>query len=354
MTVIDVRRILGPLAAIMALALVLALLQASGLSFWQGLFVNIGIFVILVVALNLSNGFTGVFSLGHIGFMALGAYASAILTLPLREKRSYLPDLPAWLANVHLDGRVGGFPIGFLLATLIAGALVTIVALLVGLVLMRLSGHFVAVATLGFLVIVRVVLINADTFTRGSRTFSNVTPYTSLWWTWAWALLAIYVVWRLKYSPFGRAMFAQREDRAAAQAIGIALMPPRLLAFVVSAFFTAVAGALFGHFLGSFSPATFYFDLTFRVVIMLVVGGMGSVSGSVISVFLVFTLVEALRRVEDATQYYGMSGIVLALVFLLIIIFRREGLLGQREVALGRLFAKGGAAPVIQPIEDRK
>jgi len=350
---VDSRRLLGPLTAILVLLLVLVLLQASGLSFWQGLFVNIGIFVILVVALNLSNGFTGVFSLGHVGFMALGAYASAILTLPLREKRSYLPDLPAWLANVHLDGRVGGFPVGFLLATLAAGALVGIVALLVGLVLMRLSGHFVAVATLGFLVIVRVVLINADTFTRGSRTFSNVTPYTNLWWAWAWALLAIYVVWRLKYSPFGRAMFAQREDRAAAQAVGIAIMPPRLLAFVVSAFFTAVAGALFGHFLGSFSPATFYFDLTFRVVIMLVVGGMGSVSGSVISVFLVFTLVEALRRVEDATQYYGMSGIVLALVFLLIIIFRREGLLGQREVALGRLFGKGGASPVLTT-EDRR
>ncbi|MFL5801546.1 MAG: branched-chain amino acid ABC transporter permease [Roseiflexaceae bacterium] len=351
---VDIRRIFGPLALLAGLALVLALLQASGLAFWQGLLVNIGIFVILVVGLNLSNGFTGVFSLGQVGFMALGAYASAILTLPLREKRSYLPDLPAWLAGVHLDGRVGGFPIGFLLATLIAGALVALVALLVGLVLMRLSGHFVAVATLGFLVIVRVVLVNADSFTRGSRTFSNVTPYTNLWWTWAWALLTIYVVWRLKHSSFGRAMFAQREDRVAAQASGIATMPPRLLAFVVSAFFTAVAGALFGHFLGSFSPATFYFDLTFRVVIMLVVGGMGSVSGSVISVFLVFALVEALRRVEDATQYYGMSGIVLALIFILIIVFRREGLLGQREIALGRLFAKGGASPAIQPIEDRK
>jgi len=345
MTAVDIRRLLAPLAVIAGLALVLALLQASGLSFWQGLFVNIAIFVILVVSLNLSNGFTGVFSLGHIGFMALGAYASAILTLPLREKQVYLPDLPAWLVGAHLDQRVGGFPIGFLLATLIAGALVALVALLVGLVLMRLSGHFVAVATLGFLVIVRVVLVNADRLTRGSRTFSNITPYTNLWWAWAWALLTIYVVWRLKSSPYGRAMFAQREDRAAAQAIGIAVMPPRLLAFVVSALFTAIAGALFGHFLGSFSPATFYFDLTFRVVIMLVVGGMGSVSGSVISVFLVFGLVEGLRRVEDSTQYYGLSGIVLALIFILIIIFRREGLLGQREIALDRLFMKGGMPP---------
>jgi branched-chain amino acid transport system permease protein len=342
-SVIEIRRLLGRLVAIILLAALLAALQASGLAFWQGLFVNLGIFIILVVSLNLASGFTGVFSLGHIGFMALGAYSTAILTLPLREKKLYLPDLPAWLAGIHLDGQIGDFPIGFLLATLIGAALVALVALLVGLVLMRLSGHFVAVATLGFLVIVRAVLVNADTFTRGSRTFSNVTRYTNLWWVWAWALLALYVVWRLKFSSYGRAMFAQREDRAAAQAVGIAIMPPRLIAFVVSAFFTAVAGALFGHFLGSFSPATFYFDLTFRVVTMVVIGGMGSVSGSVLGAIFVVGLAEGLRRAEDATQLYGMSQIVLAVIFLLVIIFRREGLLGQRELSLERLFKKGGA-----------
>jgi branched-chain amino acid transport system permease protein len=340
----DTRHLLGPLAVILLLSALLAVLQASGLAFWQGLMVNLGIFIILVISLNLANGFTGVFSLGHIGFMALGAYLSAILTLPLREKKLYLPDLPAWLASVHLDGRLGGFPIGFLLATLVAATLVALLALLVGRVLMRLSGHFVAVATLGFLVIVRVVLVNADTFTRGSRTFSNVTRYTNLWWVWGWALLALYVVWRLKFSPYGRAMFAQREDRAAAQAIGIAVLPPRLLAFVVSAFFTAVAGALFGHFLGSFSPTTFYFDLTFRVVTMLVIGGMGSVSGSVLGAVFVIGLSEALRRVEDATQLFGMSQIILAVIFLLVIIFRREGLLGQHEIPLDRLFVRGGEA----------
>jgi branched-chain amino acid transport system permease protein len=343
----DPRRLLGPLAAIVVLAAVLALLEVSGQAFWQGLFVNIGIFVILVVSLNLSSGFTGVFSLGHIGFMALGAYTSAILTLPLREKQSYLPNLPGWLAGVHLDGTIGGFPIGFLVATLIAGVLVAAVAWVVGLVLMRLSGHFVAVATLGFLVIVRVILFNADNFTRGSRTFSNVTAYTNLWWVWAWALITLYVVWRLKFSPYGRAMFAQREDRQAAQAIGIAVLGPRLLAFVVSAFFTAVAGSLYAHFITSFSPTVFYFDLTFRVITMLVVGGLGSVSGSVLGVVLITALAEGLRRVEDATEYYGLSQIVLAVIFILIMIFRREGLLGQREIALDSLFVKGGKpAPI--------
>jgi branched-chain amino acid transport system permease protein len=338
------RRAAGPLAAMVALSVGLALLQFSGLAFWQGLVVNLGIFLILVLSLNLSNGFTGVFSLGHIGFMALGAYGAAILTLPLREKQEYLPNLPRWLAGVHFDFRLGPFSLGFLAATLIAALLVALVALVVGLVLMRLSGHFVAVATLGFLVIVRVLLFNADSFTRGSRTFSNVTPYTNLWWVWAWALVTLYVVWRLKRSPFGRAMLAQREDRWAAQSVGIAVMPPRLLAFVVSAFFTAVAGSLYAHFITSISPTAFYFDLTFKVITMLVVGGMGSVSGSVIGTVLVVALAEGLRRVEDVTLLYGISQIILAVIFILIIIFRREGLLGQREIPLDRLFVKGGEA----------
>lgn len=335
------RRRAGPAAIIAAIAAAFALLDASGQSFWQGLVINLAIFLILVLALNLSSGFTGVFSLGHIGFMALGAYVSAILTLPLREKGDYLPNLPSWLAGIHLDNQLGPIPVGFLVATLIAATLVAVVAWLVGRVLMRLSGHFVAVATLGFLVIVRVVLFNADAFTRGSRTFSNVAPYTNLWWAWAWALVAIYVVWRLKRSPYGREMLAQRDDRVAAQAIGVRVMEPRLLAFVVGAFFSAVAGALYAHFITSFSPTVFYFDLTFRVITMLVIGGMGSVSGSVIGAAAVIVLAEALRRIEDMTLLYGLSQIILAVIFILIITFRREGLFGQREVALDRLFAPG-------------
>jgi len=332
------RRAAGPLLVIVLSSIALAVLDASGQAFWQGLAVNLGLFIILTVSLNLTSGFTGVFSLGQIGFMALGAYVSAVLTLPPQEKASYLPNLPAWLAGIHLDQAIGSLPAGFLLATLIAAVLVSVVAWLVGRVLMRLSGHFVAVATLGFLVIVRVVLINADTFTRGSRTFSNVTPYTNLWWMAAWTLVVIYVVWRIKRSPHGRDMFAQREDRVAAQAIGIRVMEPRLLAFVVGAFFSAAAGALYAHFITSFSPTVFYFDLTFRVITMLVIGGMGSVSGSILGAVFIVGLGEALRRVEDATLLYGLSSIVLAVIFIVVIIVRPSGLMGQREVPLDRLF----------------
>jgi branched-chain amino acid transport system permease protein len=322
------------LLALVALSAALAILEGSGQAFWQGLVVNLAIFIILVQALNLASGFTGVFSLGHIGFMALGAYTAAILTLPLPTKAEYLPHLPGWLAGIHLDGTIGPFPIGFAVATLVAGALVVVIATLVGAVLMRLSGHFVAVATLGFLVIVRVVLFNADDITRGSRTFSNVTPYTNLWWAWGWAVVAVYVAWRLKFSGFGRAMFAQKGDRWAARSIGISILRPRLVAFVVGAFFSGVAGSLYAHFITSFSPTVFYFDLTFRVITMLVVGGMGSVSGAVVGAVVILALAEVLRRIEEATLLYGLGGILLATFFLAVIIFRPSGIVGQGELTI--------------------
>ncbi len=343
------RRAAGPLLVVALASVALAVLDASGQSFWQGLVINLAIFTILTVSLNLTSGFTGVFSLGQIGFMALGAYVSAILTLPLPEKASYLPNLPSWVAGVHLDQRLGPVPVGFLAATLIAALLVSIVAWLVGRVLMRLSGHFVAVATLGFLVIVRVVLFNADSFTRGSRTFSNVTPYTNLWWSWAWVLLVVYTVWRIKRSAYGRDMFVQRDDRVAAQAVGIRVMDPRLLAFVIGAFFSAVAGSLYAHFITSFSPTVFYFDLTFRVITMLVIGGMGSVSGSILGAIAIVGLTEALRRVEDATLLYGLSQIILAVIFIVVITVRREGFLGQRELPLDRLFLRRPKPPPTEP-----
>ena len=331
-------RVRDGLILLIALVAVLGVLETFGGNVIQTYALRIGILVILVAALNLANGFTGVFTLGQIGFMAHGAYFSAILTLSVADKSSYLPDLPGWLAGISFDWMLGPIPAGWIVATFIAAVLVAGIAALVGVVLMRLSGPFVSVATLGFLVIVGVVLINADTFTRGSRTFSGVEPYTDMWWTWAGAVLTVYVVWRLKRSSYGRAMFAQRGDRWAAMGSGISVLRPRLLAFVVSAFFTAIAGSLYAHFLTSFSPKAFDFDLTFQVITMLVVGGMGSVSGSVLGTFVVFGLTELLRDLAGRSLLYGLDGVLLASFLILVIVFRPGGIMGQREISFDRVF----------------
>jgi branched-chain amino acid transport system permease protein len=330
------------LAILFLLLLVIGGLLATDLmasAYIQRVVIGLGISIMLVVSLNLSNGFTGVFSLGHIGFMAIGAYSAAILTLPLPLKRVNLPDLPLWLAGVEMS---------FLPATLIGGALATLIALLVGLSLMRLSGPYVAVATMGFLVIVQVILVNWDRMTRGARTFASVPPYTTLWWVWGWTALTVYVIWRLARSSYGRQMIAIRDNEIAAQALGINVMRARLLTFCVSAFFTAVAGSLWAHFITSFSPKAFYFVQTFSIITMLVVGGMGSVSGSIVGAVGITLLSEVLRNAERGVNLgfvqippvYGASQILMAIIFVLVIIFRPNGLLGGQEIDFSRLFAR--------------
>lgn len=317
--------------ALLALAGLVFLAQNYAGAYYVRVLIIVAINAVLVVALNLSNGFTGVFSLGHVGFMAMGAYISSILTLPVAMKATNL-NLPHWLAGVQL---------GFLPATLIAAVITVIVAVIIGWPLMRLSGHYVTVATLGFLVIVRVVLINADSYTRGARTFSGVPPYTNLWWAVGWLVLTIYAANRLIRSPYGRAMIAVREDPLGAQSVGVSILGSRQWAFGTSAFFTAIGGALYAHFLSSFSPAAFYFSMTFNLIIMLVVGGMGSITGSVLGAAGITLISEFFRNLERGgvvlgvriPPLYGMSQIVMAVLFMIIIVYRPIGIMGQKELS---------------------
>jgi branched-chain amino acid transport system permease protein len=316
----------------------LAFIKFGTSSYIQRIVIGLCISMILVVSLNLSSGFTGVFSLGHVGFMAIGAYTAAILTLPLSLKLSYLPDLPAWLENTQLS---------FLPATIIGGVIAMLVALFIGVSIMRLTGPYVSVATMGFMVIVNVVLTNWDSMTRGARTFSGVPPFTNIWWVGGWTAVTIYVIWRLVRSSFGRQMIAIRDNYIAAQSLGINVLRMRLLAFCVSAFFTAVAGSLWAHFIQSFSPKAFLFAETFNIIIMLIVGGMGSIGGSVIGAVGITIFSEILRNAERGVNLgivqippvYGASQILMAVIFILLIIFRPEGIMGKRELDFSRLFS---------------
>ena len=325
------RQILGALTILFVLGLVFGLAQLFAEAYLTRVLITIAIYAILSVSLGVSNGFTGVFSIGHVSFMALGAYTAGILTLPLQVKATTMEDLPGFLGTIQ---------IGFLPATLAAGLVPAIVALLVGAAILRLSGHYIAVATLGLLVITSEVLQNAEALTRGARTFTGVLPLTNLGWVFFWAVITLYVAWRLKRSHFGRQMLASRDDLAAAQAQGINILRTRLLAFVVSAFFTGVAGSLYAHFVLAFSSRTFYLPITFEVISMLVVGGMGSVSGAFLGAVALGSLKEVMRLLEPGfaigpihvPPVYGLAQIVIATLFILVMIFRPKGVLGDREI----------------------
>jgi branched-chain amino acid transport system permease protein len=289
---------------------------------------------VLVTSMGISNGFTGVFSLGHVGFVAVGAYVAGILSLPITAKHAYLSDLPNWLAS---------FSLSFLPATLVAGLSCAALAFVVGAPLMRLSGYYVSVATLGLLIIVNVVLINAVDYTRGARTFTGVPLQTTLPWAAGWLFVTLLVLSRIIYSPYGRRFRAVREDTIAAQAIGVSVLLTRLSAFMVGAFFAGVGGSLYGHYLGSFSPASFYMAYTFSLISMLVIGGMQSLTGAVVGVIVVTLASEVLRNLERGIDFgafvlpplYGASQIVLGVIFILVMIFRPSGIMGDRELALG-------------------
>ncbi|HEY9593313.1 MAG TPA: branched-chain amino acid ABC transporter permease, partial [Spirochaetia bacterium] len=197
-------------------------------------------------------------------------------------------------------------------------------------------------------VIVYVVLVNWDQVTRGARTFAGVPGYSTMWNVWVWAALTVLLVWRIGHSPAGRDMMAARDDAAAAQALGVNVMRSRLLAFCISAFLTGVAGSLWAHFITSFSPKSFYFTQAFNVITMLVIGGMGSVSGSVVGVVLVTIVSELLRNGERGLvigsfvvpPIYGASQVVMAIIFILIIVFRPSGIMGGREIDLRKLWQR--------------
>jgi branched-chain amino acid transport system permease protein len=323
-------------AAIIVVLAFGAVLVQGGLGYAERILIGIAISIVLAEGLNLFNGYTGLFSLGHAGFMAIGAYASSLLTLPLAAKATNLPDLPAWLAVIQLP----------FLPAAIAGALVAAaVAFLVGIPLMRLTGPYVSVATMGFLVITQVVLANWDSVTRGARTFAGVPAYTTPLNAWIWAAVAVYAVLRIKRSSFGRSMRASRDNFIAAESIGTNVVGQRLLAFCASAFLTAIGGALWAHFICAFSPKSFYFSQAFSVITMVVVGGLGSAWGSIVGVLFVTVLSELLRNLEGGFSLgmltippmYGASQVVMALILVLVIVYRPSGIMGEAEASLGFL-----------------
>ena len=281
-----------------------------------------GINIILAVSLNLTNGFTGLFSLGHPAFMAVGGYVAAILTFPVARKAMLLPALPAWLAAQQWS----------LLPALILGGLsATLAAFLVGFPVLRLKGHYLAVATLGFLIILQVLITNVESFTRGPLGLNGLPMMTNLWWVYLWVVITVYVCWKIKHSSLGRSMLAIRENEMAAECLGVSLAGTRIMAFALGAFFAGVAGGLWAHLVTAITPTSFSVVMTFNLVVMVVVGGSGSITGATFAAVMLSLVSEVLRPLEETMEAYGISEVIIAIGLLLILIFRPQGIFGSQE-----------------------
>lgn len=337
------RRVAPSVVGVLLLVIALAVADQTLNNYYLRIAQLIGIYIVLTVSLNLPNGFTGDFSLGHAAFMAIGGYLAALLTMPLTSKKLQLAEAPGWLQDLVVP-----FPV----ATVIGGLLAAAVALPVGLVVLRLRGHYLAVATIGLLVVVQGIAINWQSVTRGARGLSGLEQSTDIWWAFGWAGVTVFVVWRMAYSPFGRAMVAVRDDSLAAASRGVKVFKTRLTAFVVSAFFAGVGGSLLAHQITAVSPSTYSFDLTFLIIIMLVIGGMGSVTGSVVGAVIMTVVPVVLRDIERDLDIVGASQLVIAAALIAFMIFRRQGLLGTHELRpstwFGGRLATDGPPPARQ------
>ena len=274
-----------------------------------------GINITLAVSLNLINGFTGQFSIGHAGFMAIGAYSSAYFTVTfgdrLRAPLSFLPEF----------GQQG---VLLLVGLAIAAVLAAIAGFIVGVPSLRLRGDYLAIVTLGFGEIIRVSILNIDAV-GGARGFSGIPRLANFFWIYLFAAATILVVYRVVHSSFGRTLVAIREDEIAAEAMGVHTTRAKVISFVVSSAMAGIAGGLFAHFLMYINPNSFTFLKSFEIIIMIVIGGLGSITGSVLGAVLFISLTEGLREFAQ----YRM--ILFSLLLIVIMIVRPQGILGHRE-----------------------
>lgn len=277
-----------------------------------------GINIILASSLNLVNGITGQFSMGHAGFMSIGAYFSAFLSLKIREVSPELLMQPG-LSDLIFVG------------VLCAGGLLAAVAgYAVGLPSLRLKGDYLAIVTLGFGEIIRVVLLNLDAV-GGARGLPAIPKLSSFGWVYTFVVISIFAIWRIAHIPQGRACLAVREDEVAAEAMGVPTTKAKVRAFVIGSFFSGLAGGLFAHYLTYLNPATFDYNRSFEIIIMVVLGGMGSISGAVIAAFFLSILREALRPLQQITGT-DLRMIIYSMVLIILMLTRPKGLFGTKEI----------------------
>lgn len=293
------------------------------------------IYAVVAVSMNLVNGFTGLFSLGQAGFMALGAYVTAILTIPVDQRASvyYISGIHPAIANLHAP---------ILVALILGGIVAAAFAALIGIPVLRLKSDYLAIATLGFAEIIR-ALISApqlDTITNGSYGLKSIPGFSSLFQVLALTVVCIGLMVLLINSSFGRMFKAVREDEIAAEAMGINLFKTKELSFVISSFFAGVSGGMLAMFMRSIDSKTFQVSLTYDILLIVVIGGIGSVTGSVLGAFLV-TAGRELLRFFDEPLYIGSINIplfrpgfrmvIFSILLMVVVLFYSRGLMGTSE-----------------------
>lgn len=327
------------------------------------------IFALVAVSMNLLNGFTGLFSLGQAGFMLIGAYAYAIFSIPAAQHQAVYQyfeggifqfSVPDLLMNaLGGEGSFGGFVgeyLGIFILIIFAGLLTAFIAYLIGIPVLRLKSDYLAIATLGFAEILRAVFQwnTLGPVTNGSNILREFTTYETALFPIIFSGLCIALIVMMINSTYGRAFKAIRDDEIAAEAMGVNLFKHKELAFVISSFFAGVGGALFAMFQNSVSAATFTTNMTYEILLIVVIGGIGSITGSVIGSFIFIGMNEWLLRGLDQGEWLGIQSslmrsgfrkVVFAVLIMLVVLFFARGIMGNKEFSWDGLLRRFRTLP---------
>ncbi len=309
------------------------------------------VYSLVAVSMNLLNGFTGLFSLGQAGFMLLGAYTYGVLTIPVAKKASVYQYFDGGALKFSVPEIFAGFlgdtvgtVVGMLFCLLLGGLLAALTAYLIGLPVLRLKSDYLAIATLGFAEILKAFfqwnalgpITNGSNLLKNYPVFNKATPYVIL------AGLMIAVILLLINSTYGRAFKAIRDDEIAAEAMGINLAKHKRMSFIISSFFAGIGGGMMAMYMGTIAAAPFKSNLTYEILLIVVIGGIGSISGSVIASFLYIISSEWLLRGLDSGTFLGINapGIfkngfrmaVFSVIIMIIVLFFRRGIMGDKEL----------------------
>lgn len=358
--------------AVIAVALLFVLdANKAGAGMLISILQKSAILAVVAVSMNLLNGFTGLFSLGQAGFMSIGAYITAILTIPVKNLDGvyYMSGVAPWLRALKegMEASPAWLQAVYPFLAMIVGALVAAgFAALIGIPVLRLKSDYLAIATLGFSEIIRAVFSSPqmDRITNGSYglnkvpAFPSVFGLPSIFTPFLVAAVSIGLLVLLINSTYGRAFKAIREDEIAAEAMGINLFRHKEWSFVISSFFTAIAGGLLAMFMRSIEAKTFSITLTYDILLIVVIGGLGSVTGSVLSAFIVTASKEWWLRFFDQPLVIGgwqvplfrtgFRMVIFSLLLMIVVLFYRQGLMGNKEFTwdgLARFFRKLGKKP---------
>ena len=299
------------------------------------------IYIVLGLSMNLINGFTGLFSLGHAGFMAIGAYTTALLTIPpqMKEVNFYMKPIVPFLLNINMP---------FVLALLMGGLMAAIFGFLIGAPVLKLTDDYLAIATLGFSEIIRVVIINLQSITNGAlglkgipqikNTFIasvfNVKPQINLLWAGVSAIITVYLMKSLMEGSYGKALKAIREDEVSARSMGVNLFKHKVMSFTLGSFLAGIGGGLLAVSLGTIDPTLFKFALTFNILLIVVLGGMGNIKGTVFAAIIVTMAMEGLRFLDQSMDLGflvtpalpGLRMVVFSLILMMVIIFKKDNI----------------------------